>query len=599
VRLKVTIAHPIFAFGQPIVMSLRHALAQLVSNAMLKVGIPDPCEANIAPSKNPAFGDYQANGAMAAAKRMGQNPRDLAQKICDALDTSGLIQKAEVAGPGFINLQLNYALLAQTLAEFNPAQAPTVGNPQTIVVDYSGPNLAKEMHVGHLRSTIIGDAVVKVLEYLGHKVIRQNHVGDWGTQFGMLLAELENQMSSGEQAEFALKDLEIFYQQAKKHFDDDSAFADKARDYVVRLQSGDAHLLNLWQSFRAVSLHHSEEIYHLLGVSLNKTHTQGESAYNEYLAPLVAHLEQQGLAVNDEGAKVVFLSELADKKGTPSPVIVQKKDGGFLYATTDLAALQYRAQHLNAERILYFIDARQSLHMQQVFTLSKKAGLVPEAVKLEHHPFGTMMGDDGKPFKTRTGGTVKLADLLIEATERALAAVQEKNPQLSADEQQQVAKTVGIGAVKYADLSKTRTLDYVFNWDSMLSFEGNTGPYLQYAYTRVASLLRNAFTHGQTDEYTLTGNIALNAPQEKALALKLLQFSDTVEQVADDAMPHRLCSYLYDLASLFMSFYEACPILKSDVSTADRTSRLLLSSKVAQTLKTGLGLLGIDVLEKM
>lgn len=580
-------------------MSLRHALAQLVSNAMLKVGIPDPCEANIAPSKNPAFGDYQANGAMAAAKRMGQNPRDLAQKICDALDTSGLIQKAEVAGPGFINLQLNYALLAQTLAEFNPAQAPTVGNPQTIVVDYSGPNLAKEMHVGHLRSTIIGDAVVKVLEYLGHKVIRQNHVGDWGTQFGMLLAELENQMSSGEQAEFALKDLEIFYQQAKKHFDDDSAFADKARDYVVRLQSGDAHLLNLWQSFRAVSLHHSEEIYHLLGVSLNKTHTQGESAYNEYLAPLVAHLEQQGLAVNDEGAKVVFLSELADKKGTPSPVIVQKKDGGFLYATTDLAALQYRAQHLNAERILYFIDARQSLHMQQVFTLSKKAGLVPEAVKLEHHPFGTMMGDDGKPFKTRTGGTVKLADLLIEATERALAAVQEKNPQLSADEQQQVAKTVGIGAVKYADLSKTRTLDYVFNWDSMLSFEGNTGPYLQYAYTRVASLLRNAFTHGQTDEYTLTGNIALNAPQEKALALKLLQFSDTVEQVADDAMPHRLCSYLYDLASLFMSFYEACPILKSDVSTADRTSRLLLSSKVAQTLKTGLGLLGIDVLEKM
>lgn len=592
-------------------MSLRHALAQLVSNAMLKVGIPDPCEANIAPSKNPAFGDYQANGAMAAANRMGQNPRDLAQKICDALDTSGLIQKAEVAGPGFINLQLNYALLAQTLAEFNPAQAPTVGNPQTIVVDYSGPNLAKEMHVGHLRSTIIGDAVVKVLEYLGHKVIRQNHVGDWGTQFGMLLAELENQMSSGEQAEFALKDLEIFYQQAKKHFDEDSAFADKARDYVVRLQSGDAHLLNLWQSFRAVSLHHSEEIYHLLGVSLNKTHTQGESAYNEYLAPLVAHLEQQGLAVNDEGAKVVFLTELADKKGTPSPVIVQKKDGGFLYATTDLAALQYRAQHLNAERILYFIDARQSLHMQQVFTLSKKAGLVPEAIKLEHHPFGTMMGDDGKPFKTRTGGTVKLADLLIEATERALAAVREKNPQLSADEQQQVAKTVGIGAVKYADLSKTRTLDYVFNWDSMLSFEGNTGPYLQYAYTRIRSIERKALPYAgyahedaasierHFQDLKQTAQIQLEAQQEKALALKLLQFSDTVEQVAEDAMPHSLCTYLYDLASLFMSFYEACPILKSDVIPQARNSRLLLSHQVAQTLKTGLGLLGIDVLEKM
>ncbi|HMY39226.1 MAG TPA: arginine--tRNA ligase, partial [Marinagarivorans sp.] len=389
--------------------------------------------------------------------------------------------------------------------------------------------------------------------------------------------------------------LEVFYQQAKKHFDEDSAFADKAREYVVRLQSGDTHLLNLWQSFRAVSLHHSEEIYQLLGVSLNASHTFGESAYNDYLAPLVANLEQQGLAVNDDGAKVVFLMELADKKGNPSPVIVQKKDGGYLYATTDLAALQYRSQQLNAQRILYFIDARQSLHMQQVFTLSKKAGLVPGVVQLEHHPFGTMMGEDGKPFKTRTGGTVKLADLLREATERALAAVQSKNPNLSPEEQTAVANAVGIGAVKYADLSKTRTLDYVFNWESMLSFEGNTGPYLQYAYTRVASLLRNA----GVDEKSLSGDIIIHAPQEKALALKLMQFSDTVEQVAEDAMPHSLCSYLYDLASLFMSFYEACPILKTDVSAAERSSRLLLSHKVALTLKTGLGLLGIDVLEKM
>lgn len=578
-------------------MSLRHALAQLVSHAMSQAGVAAPCEANIAPSKNPSFGDYQANGAMAAAKRAGQNPRELAQKICDALDTSGLIQTAEVAGPGFINLHLNYGLLAKSLAEFNPSQAQKLQPTHTIVVDYSGPNLAKEMHVGHLRSTIIGDAVVRVLEYLGHKVIRQNHVGDWGTQFGMLLAELENQMSSGEQAEFALKDLEIFYQQAKKHFDEDSAFADKARDYVVRLQSGDAHLLNLWQSFRAVSLKHSEEIYELLAVSLNASHTQGESAYNDYLAPLVANLEQQGLAVNDEGAKVVFLTELADKKDNPSPVIVQKKDGGFLYATTDLAALQYRAQHLNAERILYFIDARQSLHMQQVFTLSKKAGLVPEAVHLEHHPFGTMMGDDGKPFKTRTGGTVKLADLLEEATERALAAVQEKNPQLTAEEQTRVAKTVGIGAVKYADLSKTRTLDYVFNWDSMLSFEGNTGPYLQYAYTRIRSIERKA--QELAIDSGSDAEIRLEAPQEKALALKLLQFSDTVEQVAQDAMPHSLCTYLYDLASLFMSFYEACPILKSDVPSDVKTSRLLLSHKVASTIKTGLNLLGIDVLERM
>lgn len=576
-------------------MSLRQQLAEHVRHAMTQAGVPSTCDPVIAPSKNPSFGDYQANGAMAAAKQMGQNPRELAQAISAALDTSGMIANTEVAGPGFINIHLNPAWLANAVAEFNPSQAQKVAQAQTIVVDYSGPNLAKEMHVGHLRSTIIGDAVVRVLEYLGHRVIRQNHVGDWGTQFGMLLAELENQMNSGEQAELALKDLEVFYQQAKKHFDEDSSFADKAREYVVRLQSGDTHLLNLWQSFRAVSLKHSEEIYQLLAVSLNASHTQGESAYNEYLAPLVANLEQQGLAVNDDGAKVVFLMELADKKGNPSPVIVQKKDGGFLYATTDLAALQYRSQQLNAARIMYFIDARQSLHMQQVFTLSKKAGLVPAAVKLEHHPFGTMMGEDGKPFKTRTGGTVKLADLLQEATERALAAVQSKNPNLSLEEQTAVANAVGIGAVKYADLSKTRTLDYVFNWDSMLSFEGNTGPYLQYAYTRVASLLRNA----GADEQSLSGDIIIQAPQEKALALKLMQFSDTVEQVAEDAMPHSLCSYLYDLASLFMSFYEACPILKTDVSAAERSSRLLLSQKVALTLQTGLGLLGINVLEKM
>lgn len=576
-------------------MSLRHLLSQQINEAMSKVGIPSECEPHIAPSKNVSFGDYQANGAMAAAKKMGQNPRELAQKIAAEINLDGMISNLEVAGPGFINIQLNPQWLGATLTEFNPSHAASASAPQTIVVDYSGPNLAKEMHVGHLRSTIIGDAVVRVLEFLGHRVIRQNHVGDWGTQFGMLLAELENQINSGEQADFALKDLEVFYQQAKKHFDEDAAFAEKSRLYVKQLQEGNAVFLERWNTFRAISLHHSEEIYQLLGVSLTAEHTRGESAYNEYLAPLVVNLEQQGLAVNDDDAKVVFLSELADKKGNPSPVIVQKKDGGFLYATTDLAALQFRAQQLKADRILYFIDARQSLHMQQVFTLSKKAGFVPEAMRLEHHPFGTMMGEDGKPFKTRTGGTVKLADLLIEATERALTAVQAKNPNLTAKEQAEVANTVGIGAVKYADLSKTRTLDYVFNWESMLSFEGNTGPYLQYAYTRVASLLRNA----GVNETELTGSIHIDTPQEKALALKLLQFSDTVEQVAEDAMPHSLCSYLYEVASLFMSFYEACPILKTDVSIDVRNSRLLLSHKVAQTLKTGLGLLGINVLEKM
>ena len=577
-------------------MSLRQLLDQRVRAAMTLAGIPATCEPHIALSKGPAFGDYQANGAMGAAKVMGTNPRALAEHIVANLAMDDLAEKIEIAGPGFINIYLRSSWLAQGVQGLEPSH-PAVANtnPQTIVVDYSGPNLAKEMHVGHLRSTIIGDAVVRTLEFLGHKVIRQNHVGDWGTQFGMLIAELETQTLEGEQPELALKDLEVFYKQAKKHFDEDADFANLARDYVVRLQAGDAKIIGLWQLFRDLSLKHSDEIYAQLNVSLNRSHIHGESAYNADLPTLVQNLQAQGLAVTDDGAQVVFLSELADKKGNPSPVIVQKKDGGYLYATTDLAALQYRAAQLQANRIMVFSDARQSLHMQQVFILSKKAHLVPAAMRLEHHAFGTMMGEDNKPFKTRSGDTVKLAELLTEAVERAAATVREKNPDLSADEMAVVAQAVGIGAVKYADLSKTRTLDYVFSWEGMLSFEGNTGPYLQYAYARIRSIFRRA----DIDADQLAGQVFIEAAQERALAIKLLQFSDALEQLAQEAMPHILCNYLYELASLFMTFYEACPILKPDVTEAHKNSRLVLSSQVAITLKTGLGLLGIDVLEKM
>lgn len=577
-------------------MNIRDLLTHHVEQAMQAAGIPSDYSAHVAPAKKAGFGDYQANGAMAAAKAMKTNPRELAGRIVEQCQLDGIAHKVEIAGPGFINVHLNNEWLGQQTSEqLNRKQLiDQSATPQTVVIDYSSPNLAKEMHVGHLRSTIIGDALARVLEQQGHNVVRQNHVGDWGTQFGMLTAELE-EVFTEQQSEIALKDLEVFYQQAKQHFDADAAFADKAREYVVRLQSGDPAILKLWEQFRNISLQHSDEIYSALNVTLGPDDVRGESFYNDDLSVLLQELQTQQLAVEDQGAQVVFLAELADKEGNPSPVIIQKQGGGYLYATTDLAALRYRATQLQADRVMYFIDARQSLHMQQVFTLAKKAQFVPEAVQLEHHAFGTMMGADGKPFKTRSGGTVKLAQLLDEAVERAAAVVREKNTELSEDELQQVAKKVGIGAVKYADLSKTRTNDYIFSWDSMLSFDGNTAPYLQYAYTRIQSIFRKA----GIDANSLSGELHIQADQERALAIKLLQFNEAIEQVAKEAYPHVLCTYLYDVASLFMKFYEACPILKDTTSDSDRQSRLRLSQLTANTLAAGLDTLGIDVMDRM
>lgn len=577
-------------------MSIKTLLEQRVRAAMQAAEIPDNCPANITISTRPEFGDFQANGAMGAAKKLKTNPRELAQKILEHLDLSGIADNIEIAGPGFINIHLSHSFLGEQLQKQSdqPLGRSEVEE-KTIVVDYSSPNLAKEMHVGHLRSTIIGDAVARTLEYLGHNVIRQNHMGDWGTQFGMLIAELEEQLGEGEQADLALGDLEVFYQQSKKHFDEDSGFAEKARDYVVKLQSGDNHCLTLWKQFINTSVAHSEAIYRDLNVTLQHTDIKPESAYNDDLAKVINDLKQQQLIVEDQGAQVAFLEELADKKGNPSPVIVQKSGGGYLYATTDLAALRYRSGVLDADRVLYFIDARQSLHMKQVFTLAKKAGFVNESILLEHHPFGTMMGKDGKPFKTRSGGTVKLTDLLKESVERASKLVAEKNPAASDEDIAGIAQKVGIGAVKYADLSKTRTNDYIFDWDTMLSFEGNTAPYLQYAYTRIISIFRKA----ELDVSTFKGNINITETKEKALALKLVQFGEILQQVADEAYPHILCNYLYEIASAYMAFYEQCPILKANIKQEIKESRLALSLIVADTLAKGLELLGIEIMEKM
>ena len=578
-------------------MNLHTELLTKFKAALLKIGAPENSPAPLSKSTRPEFGAYQFNGAMALGKVLRQKPRDIAQLIVDAVELDEIADKLEIAGPGFINIHVKPQWLANQLAL--AAQSVRLNieqeTPQTIVADYSAPNLAKEMHVGHLRSSIIGDAVVKALEFMGHKVIRQNHMGDWGTQFGMLLAHLSDKLEANQVAETALSDLEDFYRAAKVRFDNEEGFADRARDYVVRLQGGDSHCLQLWQNFIDVSVAHSEEIYQKLNVSLSRKDIMGESAYNADLANVLSDLQAKGVAVESEGAQVVFIQELADKEGNPAVYIVQKTGGGYLYATTDLAAIRHRSATLHADRTLIFTDARQALHFKQTEIVARKAGFMLPQQSYQHCPFGMMLGGDGKPFKTRTGGIVKLVDLLDEALERAETLVGERVSELSAAEKKEVAQKVGIGAVKYADLSKNRTTDYMFSWDSMLSFEGNTAPYLQYAYTRVQSVFRKA----QVDASELVAPIFLEVQQEEALALKILQYVEAINQVTTEATPHVLCAYLYELSSLFMSFYEACPILKEGVPAELRDSRLMLAGLTARTLQSGLALLGIETMEKM
>ncbi len=576
-------------------MNIRQFLEARVEQAMQAAGAAKDSPSVIKPSSRPEFGDYQANGIMGAAKKLKMNPRELATKVVEHLDLQDIASKIEIAGPGFINIHLNNPWLSlqaeSTLKHANLNVIHTKPS-QTVVIDYSAPNLAKEMHVGHLRSTIIGDTMARTLRYLGHTVIAQNHVGDWGTQFGMLLAHMKSLASDSEALSMQLADLETFYRAAKTRFDNEDGFADIARDYVVKLQSGDQECHELWQQFVEVSLSHCDAIYERLGVMLKRDDLMPESAYNDDLAPVVADLKAAGMLTENNGAQCVFLEEFKGRDDTLLPAIVQKSDGGFLYATSDLAAARYRHNVLKADRVLYFVDARQGTHLAQVFAIAKKAKFVPESMSFEHMAFGTMMGKDGKPFATRTGGTVKLTDLLDEAEQRAFDLVSEKNPDLDEASRREISKLVGIAAVKYADLSKNRTSDYIFNWDTMLSFEGNTAPYLQYAHARIKSLFAKA---GEMDK---SATITIAEPAEHQLALTLLRFSEALELVEKDGTPNTLCNYLFELAGNFMTFYEACPVLKTD-DTAIRASRLQLAQLTADTLKTGLDLLGIAAPERM
>lgn len=576
-------------------MNIQAILSDKIQQALISAGAPLDCDAIVKQSAKAQFGDYQANGVMAAAKKMGMPPRQLAEKVTELLDLDGIAEKTEIAGPGFINIFLSpdwlTAQLETALADDKLGLTPI--EPMTIAIDYSAPNVAKQMHVGHLRSTIIGDAAARTQEYLGHKVIRCNHVGDWGTQFGMLIAYLEK-MQNEDAGDMALADLEAFYREAKKHYDEDEVFAERARGYVVKLQGGDEYCRTMWRKLVDITMQQNQETYNRLNVTLTEDDVMGESLYNDMLPGIVSDLLNRRIAEESEGAIVVYLDEFKNKEGEPMGVIIRKKDGGYLYTTTDIACAKYRHDVLHADRVLYYIDSRQHQHLMQAWTIVRKAGYIPESMTLEHHMFGMMLGKDGKPFKTRAGGTIRLSDLLDEAVERAEKLIREKNSDMPEDELKQLAEVVGIGAVKYADLSKSRTTDYIFDWDNMLAFEGNTAPYMQYAYTRVASVFKRA----DIDADSLTQPIILTDDRERQLAARLLQFEETITAVAREGLPHMMCSYLYDLAGLFSGFYEHCPILAAE-SEELRQSRLKLALLTQKTLKAGLDTLGIGTVEKM
>ncbi len=533
--------------------------------------------------------DTQANAAMALAKQVGKPPREVAQTIVDAADLDGLVERTEIAGPGFINIWVEPAALAAAVVAINESDrsgVATATHPERVVIDYSSPTVNKEMHVGHLRSTIIGDSIARTLAFLGHDVVRQNHYGDWGTSFGMLI---EHYLDCEKAGDFpSLEDLTDFYQSANARFTSEPDFTERARARVVLLQSGDEETHAVWRRFVEAAHAHNLAIYAQLGVLLVDDDVKPESAYNDMLVDTAAELEANDVAVVDDGALCIFVD------GFEAPLIIRKSDGGFTYGTTDMAGIRYRVRDLKATRLLYVVDSRQHQHLNQVFLAAQKAGWLAPPARAEHVNFGSVLGKDGRPLKSRSGETPKLTELLESAMERAAAVVNEKNPELDDDTRTAIARAVGIGALKYADLSSERVKDYTFDPERMVAFEGNTGPYLQYAHARIQSMFRRA----EIEPASIAGaNVVVAEPQERALAIALLGFDEAVNAVADGCAPHKLCTYLFELAQAFTSFYEVCPVLKADDDTRD--SRLVLSAATASTIKTGLGLLGIDAPEQL
>ncbi|MBD1893717.1 arginine--tRNA ligase [Coleofasciculus sp. FACHB-129] len=555
----------------------------------------------LVPASNAKFGDYQSNVAMSLTKKLSQPPRAIAQKIVEYIDVTDFCRPPEIAGPGFINFTLKPEYLEAQLSAIQADSRLGISkakHPQRVVVDFSSPNIAKEMHVGHLRSTIIGDCIARTLEFQNHDVLRLNHVGDWGTQFGMLIAYLREVCPEALTTANAidLGDLVAFYRKAKQRFDEDEKFQETARQKVVKLQAGDEESRRAWQLLCEQSRQEFQIIYDRLDVHLTE---RGESFYNPLLAGVVEDLAQLGLLVEDNGAKCVFLEGFTNKAGEPLPMIVQKSDGGYNYATTDLAALRYRIEQDRADRIIYVTDAGQANHFTQVFQVAKRAGWIPDNLELVHVPFGLVLGEDGKKLKTRSGETVRLRDLLDEAIARARADLETRLKEEGREETEEfithVAKVIGMSAVKYADLSQNRTSNYVFSYDKMLSLQGNTAPYLLYAYVRVQGISRKG--NIDFEQLGMNAKILLQEETELVLAKHLLQLSEVLSDVEQDLLPNRLCQYLFELSQKFNQFYDQCQVLKAEEPV--RTSRLVLCNLTARTLKLGLSLLGISVLERM
>ncbi|MCW5555534.1 MAG: arginine--tRNA ligase [Verrucomicrobiae bacterium] len=574
---------------------LPHQQIELRLQAAVRAVLPDADLAGVLvrPCLDPKFGDYQSSALMALAKPRKLNPRHLAQEVLARLDVTDWCAPVEIAGAGFLNFRLKLPALSAALDAtmrgdhlfFTPA-----AQPRTVVVDFSSPNVAKPMHVGHIRSTILGDTLARLLRLLGHRVITDNHIGDWGTQFGMLLVGWKRELDRAALTADAIAEMERLYKQISAECKENAATLEAARQELVKLQRGDEENLRIWREMIALSQVQFDAIYARLGVKFD--HTLGESFYNPRLKAIVDELTTKGIARESEGAKAVFFDDIPQLK--ESPALVQKSDGGFNYTTTDLATLAHRLETWQPDEIIYVTDGRQQLHFQQVFAAFRHWH--PEAkLKLAHVWFGSILGEDGKPFKTRSGETVKLADLLDEAEERAFKVVSEKNSELPEAAGREIARIVGIGAVKYADLLPNRQSDYVFSWDKMLALSGNTAPYLQYAYARIQSIFRKA--EATPDTRPPTSNLQLVQPEEIALAKQLLNFGLTLEAVAAEYRPNFLCNYLYDLAGRYTAFYENCPVLKAESAT--RASRLALCDLTARVLKQGLDVLGLEVLDSM
>ena len=580
-------------------MNLPAILSRYAQEALSQLGINPVVPIIAKVSLRPDLADYQIDSMIPLAKRLQKQPRQLAEQVIEQMKKetafTRMIQSIEVAGAGFINIRLGDRWLAQAMVGLADDERLGVAQqaPTHVVIDYSSPNVAKEMHVGHLRSTIIGDASVRTLRFLGHKVTKVNHIGDWGTQFGMLIAHLEEEKSRDH---LTLSDLEEFYREAKKRYDQDSAFSQRARQYVVKLQQGDEYCRKMWQQLVEISMQQNQQNYDLLNVSLTPGDIRGESAYNEMLPEIIDDLLARNIAQEERGTVVVYLDAYKNKQGEPMGVVIRKQDGGYLYTTTDIACAKYRYETLKADRILYYIDARQHQHLMMAWAIVRQAGYVPTQVALEHHKFGMMLDKQGQPFKTREGGTIKLSELLAEAVSRAKRLIEQKSPHITGADLDELATIIGIGAVKYADLSKNRTTDYIFDWDSMLSFEGNTAPYIQYAGARIHSLLEKARQQGLS--WQDTQNLSLTTDEERAIALAILQLEERLNLVAREGLPNITCQYLFELASLFSRFYANTPIL-SEADTAKRATRLYLTQLTGQALALGLSTLGIRVPTRM